>query len=170
MKNLDQFAFFLILFFSVFIIQCSQPTKETKNEEKNTAKTLEAHPDQNEHFALTGKLSTEGDTIAKSTIKVYEDTVVIQNNELYTNQHFRLDLKFYKKYIVEFSKPGFYTKRILVNTQIPEEANKNFPPFQIEMSLYPNKADAEATQANPVGKIFYNPEIDNFDSQVFLPE
>lgn len=166
MKKPRLIIFLLILPGFVCLIHCSGPDKGEK--EKDIQSTSEVPATQKANFTLVGRIHAGGDTLTNSVLEIYEGSVLVEETKVTNNQRFQADLQFNKEYTVVFSKPGFSTKQISVDTDIPDNTNDGFPPFQIEVGLDQVQTNAAIDQLKPVGKIYYNAEIDNFDSEVFL--
>lgn len=166
MKKPRLITFLLILAGFVCLIHCSTPDKREK--EQDIQSTSEVPSTQKANFTLVGRIHAVGDTLTDSVLEVYEGSVLVEKRIITDNQRFQADFQFNKEYTVVFSKPGLSTKQISVNTDIPDNTNNAFPPFQIEVSLDQVQTNAGIDQPKPVGKIYYNAEIDNFDSEVFL--
>lgn len=159
-------AFLLILAGSVCLVNCSTPGKGEK--EKDIESTSEIASTQKANFTLVGRIHAGGDTLTNSILEIYEGAALVEEKKVTNNQRFQVDFQFNKEYTIVFSKPGFSTKQIAVNTHIPDDINGVFPPFKIEVNLDQVQTDASIGQPKSAGKIFYNAEIDNFDSEVFL--
>ncbi|MDE6450722.1 MAG: hypothetical protein K2L23_00225, partial [Odoribacter sp.] len=69
-------------------------------------------------------------------------------------------------YKVTFSKAGYTTKIVTINTEVPEEsieANPNFPPVKLIINLLPYTEDVDLSVFDqPIAILIYNPELDDF--------
>src|SRR5688572_7633772 len=100
-----------------------------------------------------------------------EVTVVMKNNTTGESNtlpgvaKFDLDLKINCDYVISFSKPGYITKRIALNTTAPaDRVNQGFYPFNYEVVLFKQYDGVNIVIFNqPVGRISYNRLIDDFD-------
>jgi hypothetical protein len=98
-------------------------------------------------------------------------TVVLKNNTTGESQslpgvsRFDLELKYNCDYVVSFSKPGYITKKISLNTTVPaSRARQGFHPFPYEVILFKQYDGVNIVIFNqPVGKISYNRLIDDYD-------
>ncbi len=98
-------------------------------------------------------------------------SVVLKNNTTGESQtlpgiaKFELELKYNCDYVVSFSKPGYITKRISLNTTVPQSRSKQgFHPFPYEVILFKQYDGVNIVIFNqPVGKISYSRLIDDFD-------
>lgn len=76
-----------------------------------------------------------------------------------------LSLKINSDYVISFSKPGYITKRIAINTNTPvDRASQGFYPFNFEVVIFKQYDGVNIVIFNqPVGKISFNRLIDDFD-------
>lgn len=95
--------------------------------------------------------------------------LIIENDSLFDTIFADLTLPIYiqldlnKSYLLEFSKPGFMERLILVDTKVPEgKSHKRFTyDFEIEMPF--RYCDTGSYAVQPVARIIYNNEDGNFD-------
>jgi len=170
MKTLSSNLFLTIIIgciaaFSLFIVSCNnRPLKESDRQEiKSDSISFEGV-----HFSITGKMNAESETAANSLIEVYSLPDNSRIYELKDSSRFWVELDLNKEYQFNFSKAGFIAKQIAIDTHVPDSVPNEFPPFQIEVQLIKLENKPEEKEPYPVGRIFYNPEIDNFDSEVFI--
>jgi hypothetical protein len=98
-------------------------------------------------------------------------SVVIKNNttgethSIAGSAKLNLNLKINCDYVISFSKPGYITKKISLNTKAPgERAKQGFHEFPFEVNLFKQYDGVNIVVFNqPVGKISYNRLIDDFD-------
>ncbi len=68
------------------------------------------------------------------------------------------------EYLITVTKPGYITKSVIVNTQIPSgRENNDFSKFDARIELNKQPEDQEITYTQPVGKIGYNYTSGDFD-------
>ena len=96
---------------------------------------------------------------------VIKNTTTGETNSVPGTSKFDLDLKLNCDYVISFSKPGYITKKIALNTNAPgERASQGFYPFNFEVNLFKQYDGVNIVIFNqPVGKISYNRLIDDFD-------
>ncbi|MGQ7869775.1 hypothetical protein [Sunxiuqinia sp. sy24] len=164
MKMPTRIAFPLILAGLVCLIHCSTPDKRGKD--KNIENTSEVAPTREGHFTVVGKMKTVGDTLSHSEMTIYDGTEPSGNTSVIDNNQFRIDFQLNKAYTVVFSKPGFSAKKISINTHIPDSVSSVFPDFEVVVSLDQGSNKDTVDQPKPVGKIYYNATIDNFEAVV----
>ncbi len=98
-------------------------------------------------------------------------SVVIKNNTTNESQtiagepKLNIVLKLNSDYVLSFSKPGYITKKIALNTTAPADRIKDgFYPFSFEVNLFKQYDGVNIVIFNqPVGKISFNRLIDDFD-------
>ena len=81
---------------------------------------------------------------------------------------FSLKLDLNANYIIKFTKPGFITKSIEINTTVPDSrANDGFDPYPFELKLFKQYDGVNIVVFDqPVAKIAFSNEIDDFDYNV----
>lgn len=99
------------------------------------------------YFIITGKIISESELVENSSVQIIKNN---RRTESQIPQHgrFRLELDYNAEYQLIFSKKGFRTKTIVVNTEIPQEVMTkpdNFPHFLMAVKLNDVNPDA----ANP---------------------
>ena len=99
--------------------------------------------------------------------------VIINKNgkkleEILINRRGRFELKLAlgADYKVTFSKEGYITKIVDINTDVPEESietNPDFPPVKLIINLFPYMEGADLSIfEQPIAILTYNPELDDF--------
>lgn len=78
---------------------------------------------------------------------------------------FEFDLKYDHDYILSFSQDGYVTKKITINTNVPDERKEfGFAPFEFEVTLFKQYEGINFMVFNqPVGRIMFSGEVDDFD-------
>lgn len=79
-------------------------------------------------------------------------------------RNLELRLDFNTEYVVDFTKPGYITKTIEINTRVPEKRRKNgFEPYKIGVRLFKQYEGINYVVFNqPVALIAFLPEVDDF--------
>lgn len=105
----------------------------------------------------------DGDFDAVSV--VVKNNTTGETNTVAGTAKFDLDLKINCDYVISFSKPGYITKKIALNTNAPaDRVSQGFYPFNFEVNLFKQYDGVNIVVFNqPVGKISYNRLIDDFD-------
>ncbi|MBL0343221.1 MAG: hypothetical protein IPP71_21600 [Bacteroidetes bacterium] len=110
------------------------------------------------------KLNIEDGNFEQVSVVVKNNTTG-ETNTVPGTAKFDLDLKVGCDYILSFSKPGYITKKIALNTNAPaDRASQGFYPFNFEVNLFKQYDGVNIVVFNqPVGKISFNRLIDDFD-------
>ncbi len=110
------------------------------------------------------KLNIEDGNFAETSVVVKNSTTG-ETNTVPGAAKFDLDLKVNCDYVISFSKPGYITKKIQLNTSAPaDRISQGFYPFNFEVNLFKQYDGVNIVVFNqPVGKISYNRLIDDFD-------
>ncbi len=105
----------------------------------------------------------DGDFEAVSV--VVKNSTTGETNTIPGTAKFDLDLKINCDYVISFSKPGYITKKIALNTTAPaDRISQGFYPFNFEVNLFKQYDGVNIVVFNqPVGKISFNRLIDDFD-------
>jgi tetratricopeptide (TPR) repeat protein len=120
------------------------------------------------YFYVTGKIKVEQGLVDGTNIQVFRDEALLNNVAINRTGSFRIAVDFEHVYRFNFSKEGYYAKTIEIDTHIPSEVcdqNCQFPPYQLSLMLY-NKVPGVSDGKVEVGRISYNPKVDNFDAEL----
>ena len=158
--------YMLLLVLAINLIACNNNTKDRTTEIDQKAKQDSIK--NASFFTVSGRLSIGYDSIANSQILLYDmkDTTII--NELKDSDRFYFKLKFDKTYLAYFSKPGYYTKQVFIDTHAPDTLSFNYPPLTFMINLFEVDSKNKEKPSELVGKVYYNPKIDNFDTEIFV--
>ncbi len=79
-----------------------------------------------------------------------------------------LELAFNASYLISFTKPGYITKRISINTAVPaDRLEQGFEPYAYGVNLFKQYEGVNTVIFNqPVAKIAFSKKIDDFDYDV----
>ncbi|MGQ8335840.1 hypothetical protein ACUNWD_04765 [Sunxiuqinia sp. A32] len=161
-------SLFLTLIIGSSLFLYKSTSSQPKQKESSSQNQLLKAEITDAKFIVQGKLQLISEEVRDSSVLIiYDGTKVTQKNKLSNDSRFRFELEFNKNYIAEFSNPKCITKKIAINTMIPDTISIDFPPFSFIVSLQENYDDVDSQKENLVGEILYNPEIDNFDSKIF---
>ncbi|MCB0783118.1 MAG: hypothetical protein KDB87_02735, partial [Flavobacteriales bacterium] len=115
-------------------------------------------------FRINGRFKIEAGDLRDARVVVIKDG---QEERSLTDglSRFDLMLDYGHKYVLEFRKEGYVTKKILFNTDCPPAAQANgFAPFEFAVSLFKQYDDVNIVVFNqPVGIIRYEAALDDFD-------
>ena len=112
-----------------------------------------------------GKMKVDKSTLDQSRLIISKDGAPFKRGGVEKNGKFDFILQFNHVYLFTFSKPGFVTKKILIDTHIPKDKKgKNFNPFEFIVVVF-EQNDNQNTYAysQPVARIHYSEFIDDFD-------
>lgn len=130
---------------------------------------LTSQAQSKKYFVITGKIEPESGEAVSGSIEVQVNGKPAPSIEIPKNRRFRLELEFFKDYILTFKFPGHFNKIITVSTEIPQEVwarDNDFPPFPMVVSLLKEYEGIDKSfTLKPSGRIFYGKEIDNFEKE-----
>lgn len=119
---------------------------------------------------VKGQLSfkEKSGSVKNGEIKLYEKGNFIKSIEVDRSGKFKIDLDLNKDYIFEFSSEGYVTKKISINTEVPEGfENKTFTPIYFAVELFNQyKGVNTLVFTQPVGIIKFYRQIGDFDYDV----
>lgn len=112
------------------------------------------------------QFTIENGNFNESKITLSKDGSTLMTLDGKRNQ--KLKLEFESDYIIAFSKPGYITKEIRVNTNVPDErAQQGFEDYKIGVRLFKQYEGVNIVVYNqPVAFICYLPEDDEFGYNV----
>ena len=122
---------------------------------------------QEGYFQLRGRIITQSkEKLGSVKYKVYKNALVFDSTMTSASGAFTLKFELNNQYRVEFSKKGFTTKIIEIDTEVPNENSNSFydrfDPLKLD-SL--GKGDVRSEAGLPVLKYRYNPSTDDFISE-----
>ncbi|RMG81132.1 MAG: hypothetical protein D6707_05310, partial [Bacteroidetes bacterium] len=100
-----------------------------------------------------------------AVITVYKNGSKVNSVTTADNGRFALELDLGASYILEFSKPGYVSKKISINTKgpPPEDAEYGYE-YPISVTLFKEIEGLDVSiLKQPIGKIFYNADEGIFD-------
>lgn len=108
----------------------------------------------------------ENGDFTNSTVNVKKNGEVVLSMLGERNMH--LKLEYGNKYLLSFSKPGYITKKIEVNTEVAlEHGKQGFEPYKIGVRLFKQYEGVNIVVYNqPVAIINYQASIDAFEYDV----
>ena len=118
---------------------------------------------QQKHFLIPVEFKVENGSTEGSVVKVSKEGNVLYS--LSGKSNMRLQLDFNKNYLISFSKQGFITKSISIETNIPSSRLvKTVQPYKIGVVLYKQYEGINIVVYNqPVAKIHFSTILDEFD-------
>lgn len=115
-------------------------------------------------FTVNGRMKVDGSDLSGARVVVYRNGS--KERTITTNlNRFSLDLALNSNYVLSFEKDGFVAKKLQFDTRLPSSAiAREYAPFEFAVSLFKQYDDVNIVVFNqPVGKIRYEPAVDDFD-------
>ena len=118
------------------------------------------------------QLPLEGQLLLKNkkdfsgaTVKVEKNGEIVKTIDLNKRGSFSLELEVNNDYLLHFTEEKYVNKKIEIKTQVPEDQDPTkLNPIYFEVELFPDVPDSDLGGFKfPVGKVKYNPEINDFD-------
>ena len=109
------------------------------------------------------QLTIENGTFENSIVDVKKNGEEVLS--ITGEKNMRLKLEYGNEYLLSFSKPGYITKKVEVNTTVAEEHGKQgFEPYKIGVRLFKQYDGINIVVYNqPVAKIKYLADLDEFN-------
>lgn len=112
-------------------------------------------------------MKVDKSTVDQAHLTISKDGSPFKTGGVEKNGKFDFILQFNHVYLFTFSKPGYVTKKILIDTHIPDDKvaeGKKFDPFEFIVTVF-SQTDSENKYAynQPVARIHYSEFIDEFD-------
>lgn len=124
------------------------------------------------HFLTAQNLVINGNIVTNESSPEGAKVSIIKNGDKIDEQvigkkgRFDLKLALDADYKITFSKEGYVTKTVSINTEVPEEsieANPNFPPVKLIINLLPHLDGVDLSVfEQPIAILAYSPELDDF--------
>lgn len=125
---------------------------------------------QEGYFQLRGRIITQEKVkLGNAKYKVYKNGEAIDSTLTSSNGAFTLKFELNNMYFVEFSKKGYTTKKIIIDTEVPSENSNGFyDQFNIIKLDSVGKGDIRSEAGLPVLKYRYNTNTDDFISEKII--
>ncbi|MBN2263302.1 MAG: hypothetical protein JW735_10335 [Prolixibacteraceae bacterium] len=120
-----------------------------------------------ESLYITGKLRVEQGLVDGTTIDIFRNGGLLHRVTINRTGSFRVPLDLGQVYQFTFSKDGFYSKTVEIDTRVPADVcdkDCSFPPYQVAVMLYKKVPGVDQIKAD-IPRISYNPTVDNFDAE-----
>ncbi|HKL08122.1 MAG TPA: cell envelope integrity protein TolA [Bacteroidales bacterium] len=120
------------------------------------------------YIEIEGILGVINGSPKDGSIKLYENGQLIENYTSDRSGKINVDLDLNKDYILEFSKEGYVTKKININTEMPDEyLDKRYAPIRFAVDLFQQYDEVNTVVfTQPVGIIKFYENIGDFDYDV----
>ncbi len=114
------------------------------------------------YLRISGQVKSGKDKIANATINLYENNTKINSITSNANGDFTFNLNFDKVYMIEVSATNYVSKKVLVDTKVPDKELIYKYTFTVDLFVQVDGVDYSILN-KPVTKIVYNDEADAFD-------
>jgi tetratricopeptide (TPR) repeat protein len=125
-------------------------------------------------LTVLGTIVSASGPVEKAVATVLEEGREIQQIGIDNSGKFTLTFSFNHEYILILSGDERFSKKIEISTMVPQQVlrrNPEFPPFVIEQSLFREiRGIDKSFSENSILRIYYDPEVDNFLSEVFYSD
>ena len=117
---------------------------------------------------VRGKFALKEGSAKEGEIKLYENGTFSESYMADRSGKFKVDLDLNKDYIFEFTKDGYVTKKININTNVPDKyADKYFTPIFFAVELFQQYDEVNTIVfTKPVGLIKFYDKVGDFDYDV----
>ena len=118
------------------------------------------------HLVMPVQFSIENGDYNASVVTVKKNGAVVLSEA--GKKNLRLRLEYGNNYMLSFSKPGYITKLIKVDTKVPSGFSKTgFDPYKIGVCIFKQYDGINVIVYNqPVAFVRYHPELDEFGYDV----
>jgi len=114
-------------------------------------------------FQFRGRVILQNKEHGSVNYKMYKNSKFSDSTKTSANGAFMIKFELNNVYLIEFSKTGFTSKKIIVDTKVPEENNSEFyDRFSIIKLDITGKGDTRSLAGLPVVKYYYKVEISDF--------
>lgn len=124
------------------------------------------------HYLAAQSLLINGNIVTNESSPEGAKVIITKNGSKLDEQtiskkgRFDLKLALDADYKITFTKDGYVTKTVSINTEVPEESietNPNFPPVKLIINLLPHMDGVDLSVFDqPIAILAYNPELDDF--------
>ena len=150
----------LFLLFFIVSYACSAQMKGEKQKDVMNEDNLFLRGEITEYF--------EGDLLPGTVVKATSDGKVVAQGASDSEGRFELVLHFDKQYQISFSRGGFVSKKMTIDTRgVPDHKHYKCPDMDIEITLFkPMKCVDMGLMAKPVGRFVYFPKKNVIDADM----
>lgn len=113
---------------------------------------------------INGSLRVDGGNLDGCRVTVMKDGEKHRSITSGLNR-FSMDLELGADYVLSFEKPGFVTKKVSFNTNVPMSSSfRNFMPFDFIVTIFPQYDGVDIVAFDqPVGRVHYDDRLGDFD-------
>jgi len=149
MKTVSRKLNIYLTFIVVFVSLCSS--------------VLTGYAQDEVKFNIRFKLEIEKGDLKNALVTIYKNGVHYRVIDP-SGGKYKIDLELNADYTIVCTKMGYVSKTLAVDTHVPLGREKDdFAKFNATVSLAPQPEDAIMSYSQPVGKIKYNQDVNDFD-------
>ena len=129
---------------------------------------------QSKGIAVVGNISTQQGLVEGAAVHTIIDGRRLDIHTVDNLGRYKIELKYNHKYELIFALEGNFSQKIVVETLVPDKvlkSNYQFNPLTLDVNLYLKIPGINISFVeNPIRKIYYNPMLDDFISEVYKDE
>lgn len=119
-------------------------------------------------FPLAGleiscSVSQQNNPMRDYTILILEDDTIRDTIFADLTLPIYIQLELNKSYVLEFSKPGFLERLVLIDTKVPEGKSRKRYSYDFEIDMPFRYCDTAEHAVQPIARICYDPESGQFN-------
>ena len=122
-------------------------------------------------IAVEGKISVQQGSVEGAIVQMFMDGRRLDNYGVGVDGRYKVELNYNHKYELVFSLKDNFSQKIVVETAVPKtvlQSDPKFPPFPLDINLFTEIPGIDKSFVdNTVLKIYYNPNVDNFISELY---
>ena len=147
----------MIILCSLYSVLLHSQTNENTKKETTEVTNLSLEIETIDYYS--------NDIISSVTIKATSGGKVVASGITNQKGEFKMDLDFDKEYTINFSKSGFISKLITLNTKgVPEDKKYKCPNMLVQITLFePNECIKAEKLDKPIGRAVYFPKRNVID-------
>ncbi len=125
-----------------------------------------AHLLSAQSLVINGYIVIDDDSSEGARITIHKNNEKLEEKNISKKGKFDLKFGWDADYKLSFEKPGYITKIVSINTDVPPEiveTNPNFPPVKLIINLLPQVEGVDLSIfEQPIAILSYNHELDDF--------
>ncbi len=122
-------------------------------------------------IAVQGKVNVQQGSVEGAIIQMFRDGRRLDDYGVGADGNYKVELNYNHKYELIFIRKDNFPQKIVVESAVPANILKNdpvFPPFPLDVNLFTEIPGIDRSfSENSVLKIYYNPNVDNFVSEIY---
>jgi hypothetical protein len=122
-------------------------------------------------IAVVGNISVQQGLVDGAVVHTIVDGRRLDIHMVDKHGKYKIDLAYNHRYELIFAQRGNYPQKIVVETLVPEtviQSNPQYRAFSLDIHLFTEIPGINVSFVeNPIRKIYYNPNLDNFITDVY---